>query len=60
MHFILDKSEGTIGEIITLITKAAIIAIQSGEETISKTVLSRVDYLSPTERKHVFERQLVK
>jgi hypothetical protein len=60
MHFILDKSEGTIGEIITLITKAAIIAIQSGEETISKTVLSRVDYLSPTKRKHVFERQLVK
>jgi hypothetical protein len=28
MHFILDKSEGTIGEIITLITKAALIAIQ--------------------------------
>jgi hypothetical protein len=60
MHFILDKSEGTIGEIITLITKAALIAIQSGEETINKAVLSRVDYLSPTERKRVFERQLVK
>lgn len=59
IRFILDKSEGTIGEIITLITKAPVLAIQSGEETISKKVLSHVDYLSPTERKRVFERELV-
>lgn len=59
IHFILDKSEGTIGEIITLITKAAVLAIQTGEEYINRKVLTSVDYLSPTERRRVFERELV-
>lgn len=36
MRFLLDKSEGTIGEIMTLLTKAAILAIESGEELINK------------------------
>ncbi len=58
-RFILDKSEGTIGEIITMITKAAIIAIESGEEMINKKILVRVDYLSPTERRRTFERDLI-
>ena len=34
--------------------------MRSAYSTINKAVLSRVDYLSPTERKRVFERQLVK
>lgn len=58
-RFILDKSEGTIGEIITMITKTAIIAIESGEEMINKKILARVDYLSPTERRRTFERDLI-
>lgn len=58
IRFILDKSEGTIGEIMTLLTRAAIIAIESGEEMINKTILAHVDYKSPTERRHTFERIL--
>ena len=56
VRFILDKSEGTIGEIITLLTKAAVLAIESGEEVINKKILARIDYLSPSERRRSFER----
>lgn len=58
-RFILDKCEGTIGEIITLLTKAAILAIESGEEMINKKILARIDYLSPSERRRAFERDLI-
>ena len=56
IRFILDKSEGTIGEIITLLTRATIIAIESGEEVINKKILTLVDCKSPTERRRTFER----
>ncbi|HAU0031597.1 TPA: AAA family ATPase [Legionella pneumophila] len=56
MHFILDKSEGTIGEIMTLLTKATVLAIELGEEMINKKILAQIDYQSPTERKRIFER----
>ena len=56
IRFILDKSEGTIGEIITLLTRATIIAIESGEEVINKKILTLVDYKSPTERRRTCER----
>lgn len=59
IRFLLDKSEGTIGEIITLLNKAAILAIESGEERISKENLARIDYLSPTERRRASERDLI-
>ena len=58
MRFILDKSEGTIGEIMTLLTKAAILAIELGEEMINKKILAQIDYQSPTERRRTFERSL--
>lgn len=56
VRFILDKSEGTIGEITSLLTRAAIIAIESGDETINRKILALVDYESPTERRRRFER----
>ena len=56
VRFILDKSEGTIGEIITLLTNAAVLAIESGEEMINKKILARIDYKSPSERRRSFER----
>ena len=59
VRFLLDKSEGIIGEIITLLNKAAILAIESGEERINKKILARIDYLSPTERRRVSERDLI-
>jgi hypothetical protein len=58
MRFILEKSEGTIGEITTLLIRAAIIAIESGEEAINRKILALVDYESPTERRRKFEREL--
>lgn len=60
MRLILDQSEGLIGEIVSLLTKAAIMAIQSGEETVNKKTLSQVDYLTPTERQRFSERTLKK
>jgi hypothetical protein len=57
-RFILDKCEGTIGEIAALLTNAAVFAIESGTECIDKRVLLAVDYESPTERRRVVEREL--
>ena len=57
-QYILRKSEGTIGEIITLLSKAAILAIEAGEECIDLKLLMQTDYDSPTERRNKFEREL--
>ena len=58
MRFILDKSEGTIGEITALLIRAEIIAIESGDEAINRKILALVDYESPTDRRRQFERDL--
>lgn len=50
---ILAMSEGTIGEISTLINLAAILAIESGEERITSEILNRCGYVSPSDRKKV-------
>jgi Bacterial TniB protein len=55
---ILAQSEGTIGEISTLLTRAAVLAIRQGQERIDLPLLSLVDYHPPTERRRVFERTL--
>ncbi len=48
---ILNLSEGVIGEISTLLKKAAILAIESSEEKITKEILDKVDYVTPSARK---------
>jgi hypothetical protein len=55
---ILARTEGTIGEISTLLTHAAIAAIESGEEAINAKTLKIAAYESPTERRRAFEREL--
>ena len=55
---ILARTEGTIGEISTLLTQAAIAAVESGEEAITAKTLRRASYESPTERRRAFEREL--
>jgi hypothetical protein len=55
---ILAQSEGTIGEISTLLTRAAVLAIRQGQERIDLPLLSLVDYHPPSERRRVFERTL--
>lgn len=48
---ILAMSEGTIGEISSLINAAAIYAIKSGDECITIEVLNKCEYVSPSDRK---------
>lgn len=60
IRFILNKSEGYIGEIITLLTNAAILAIETGEETINKKILAKVEYVTPTEKQRFSERNITK
>lgn len=57
-RYLLDRSEGTIGELASLLTAAATLAVSSGEEAITSDTLSQADYLGPTERRRAFERAL--
>lgn len=58
LRFIHEKSEGTIGEMVSLLKKSAILAIRTGEEMINKNILSKVVYFSPKERRQNLERNL--
>jgi hypothetical protein len=57
-RYLLARTEGTIGELAQLLICAAIIAIESGEESITARMLSLADYEGPTERRRAFEREL--
>ena len=57
-RYTLARTEGTIGEVATLLTQAAIAAIESGEESMNARTLSIADYDSPTERRRKFEREI--
>ena len=56
---ILSMSGGTIGEISSILRKAAILAIQTGHEKIDLSMLSQIDYVSPANRQKQYERMLV-
>lgn len=57
-RYILSRTDGTIGEIATFLSRAAIAAIKGGEERMNTKVFKRTLYLSPTERRRAFEREL--
>ena len=57
--YLLTRSEGTIGELAALLTEAAAAAIESGEEAINQRTLLMAGYAGPTERRRMFERELV-
>ncbi len=59
LRHILERTEGTIGEMATLLTRAAVLAIETGEECLHRELLFAVDYDSPTARRRAFERELV-
>ena len=59
MRYILTRTEGTIGEISNFLTYAAILAIESGEESINSKTLSLTEYDNPSERKKKFEREVI-
>jgi hypothetical protein len=54
--YILARTEGTIGEITTLLTRTALVAIDPGEEALNRKTLLLADYTSPSERRRTFER----
>jgi hypothetical protein len=49
-EYLLARSEGTTGELADLISKAAVAAILSGEESINAKSLAEVDYQGPSVR----------
>ena len=58
-RYLLARSEGTIGELARLLTAAAVAAVETGEERINHRTLSLADYLGPSERRRIFEKQLL-
>ncbi len=55
---LLTKTEGTIGELTTLITLSATQAITTGQESIDRALVDFVAYHGPNERRRLFERTL--
>ena len=58
-RYLLARSEGTIGELAHLLTAAAVAAVESGLEAIDHRTLTMANYTGPTERRRVFERELL-
>lgn len=54
---LLSMSEGTIGELSNLLTRAAVKAIERGSECITKSILDAVEWTPPSERKWKAERR---
>jgi hypothetical protein len=48
---VLSMSEGLIGEVSAVLTKAAVKAITSGKERIDLRVLEEIEFIPPSERK---------
>lgn len=55
---ILRHSEGTIGEIAQLLSRAVAAALLKGEEHIDSAALERADYQPPSLRRRMIERAL--
>lgn len=53
---ILQRSEGLIGEITTILTLSCKLAIETGREKITHGILDSIDYTSPQDRKKSFRR----
>lgn len=56
--FILHRTDGILGEISTLLSRAAELAVITGRERIDDEILRSTKYYSPTERKQIMEQKL--
>lgn len=56
---ILARSEGILGEISTIVRRAAEKAIKTREEQITEKTIESLDYMPPSERKKIFEREII-
>lgn len=50
---ILSASEGVLGEIIAIIVRAAVLAVETGKETISARTIEGAGFIRPSERRRV-------
>lgn len=50
-RYLLERSEGSIGELARRLTGAAAAAVECGEKSINHTSLSLAEYNGPTERR---------
>ena len=50
---ILSRSEGILGEMVTIVSHAAVHAIQSGTEAITAKLMSDTGYIALTERRRI-------
>lgn len=50
---ILATTEGVLGEIVTVITRAAVLVVSSGEERITVETLDQIAFTSPSARRRV-------
>ncbi|PRG50547.1 TniB family NTP-binding protein [Burkholderia gladioli] len=55
---LFSMSEGYIGELSRVLTKAAAYAVESGAERIDAKVLDRIDWVSPSDRKRQIDRAM--
>lgn len=50
---ILSAAEGILGEIVSIVTRAAVRAVTSGKETITAKLIDETDFISPSQRRRV-------
>ena len=50
---ILTAAEGILGEVLAIVTRAAVVAVTSGTEAISSKTIEEIGFMSPTERRRV-------
>jgi hypothetical protein len=49
---LLSISEGILGEVVTIVTRAAVAAVASGRERILPDMLDTLGFIAPSERRH--------
>lgn len=54
---IANRSEGILGDVFDLVKEAGVLAIRSGDESISSALLAKLDWVPPSKRKQ-FRRVL--
>jgi len=50
---ILSAAEGILGEVVSIVTRAAVRAVKSGAECITPKALEEIGFISPTQRRRV-------
>ncbi len=50
---IVSAAEGILGEILSVVRRAAIAAVKSGEEAITDRLIDESGFISPSDRRHV-------